>query len=153
MKNNGDTFMDIYVAADHAGFALKQLLLPLLAPYGRVVDVGTHSNESVDYPDFARLVCEGVQGHETARGVLICGTGVGMSIAANRFNGIRAALCHDGGFTARLARQHNVANVLCLGSRLSTLELASASVTLFFETAFEGGRHSRRIEKLETLCE
>lgn len=141
--------MDLYIASDHAGFALKEKLKPLLETYGSLQDLGTHTDASVDYPDFARLVCEALQKNPLAQGVLICGTGVGMSIAANRFRGVRASLCHDGGFTARLARCHNNANILCLGSRLSTFEIACASVEIFFTTPFEGGRHQTRVEKLD----
>ena len=142
--------MDIYIASDHAGFALKEQLKPLLKTFGSLQDLGPDTDTSVDYPDFARRVCEVLQKKPQAQGLLICGTGVGMSIAANRFKGIRAALCHDGGFTARLARSHNNANILCLGSRLSTLEIATASVEVFFTTSFEGGRHQGRVEKLDT---
>ncbi len=139
----------VAVASDHAGFELKSALLPPLADLGLVVlDLGTHGRESVDYPDFAAALAAAVTGGRAALGLLICGTGIGMSIAANRHRGIRAALCHDG-LTARLARQHNDANVLVLGGRLIGVETAKDCLANFVATAFEGGRHARRIAKLD----
>lgn len=138
----------VVIAADHGGFALKSELVPeLLALAYEVVDLGTESLEAVDYPDFAEALARIIEEGRAARGVLICGTGIGMSIAANRHRQIRAALCHDG-LTARLARQHNDANVLVLGGRLLGPELAKDCVRAFFATPFDGGRHARRVAKL-----
>ena len=144
--------MDIYVGCDHAGFTLKTALLEALASHGTVHDMGALSEERVDYPDFSKRVCEGVLASPGALGVLICGTGIGMSIAANRFAGIRAALCNDAGFSAHFAKAHNNANILCLGGRLVTKEVALESVRVFFTTPFEGGRHAGRVEKIETCA-
>ena len=138
----------VAIAADHAGYELKSALLPALEELGlRILDLGTNSRESVDYPDFADAVAAALEAGRAARGVLICGTGVGISIAANRHRFVRAALCHDG-LTARLARQHNDANVLVLGGRLIGIETAKDCLTSFMGTPFEGGRHARRVAKL-----
>lgn len=138
----------VAVAADHAGIALKAVVCSLLADLGyRVEDLGTDSTDSVDYPDFARAVTEAVAGARANWGVLICGTGIGMSMAANRNPAIRAALVHDA-VSARLSRQHNDANVLVIGARLLGEEVAKDCVRVFFSTAFDGGRHERRVAKL-----
>ena len=138
----------IAVGADHAGFALKSQLSARLARAGyTVIDVGTSSEESVDYPDFADAVVEAIRDGRAERGLLVCGSGIGMSIAANRHPGIRAALCHDAN-AARLARQHNDANVLALGARVIDAETAAACLDAFLETEFEAGRHARRVAKL-----
>lgn len=138
----------VAVAADHGGFELKTLLLPELEALGlAVLDLGTDDSEPVDYPDFAVAVAEAIASGRAERGLLICGSGIGMSIAANRNAAVRAALCHDG-LTARLARQHNDANVLVLGGRLIGPETARECVRIFFSTRFEGGRHARRVAKL-----
>jgi ribose 5-phosphate isomerase B len=138
----------IAVAADHGGFDLKTLLLAELEALGlAVLDLGTDDAEPVDYPDFADAVAEAIASGRAERGLLICGSGIGMSIAANRNPAVRAALCHDG-LTARLARQHNDANVLVLGGRLIGPEAARECVRIFFSTRFEGGRHARRVAKL-----
>ncbi len=135
-------------AADHGGFDLKSLLLPELRALDfAVLDLGTMSGDSVDYPDFAEKLTTAVAAGQAQWGVLICGTGIGMSIAANRHRGIRAALCHDG-LTARLARRHNDANVLVLGARVIGPETAKDCLAAFFTTSFEGGRHARRVAKL-----
>lgn len=140
------------VGADHAGFELKNNLLDFLSSRGVLwEDVGTFSGESVDYPDYAFEVARRVASGEAAFGLLICGTGIGMSITANRLTGIRAALCNDL-FTARMARAHNNANILALGSRVVGAGLAEAIVLTFLETAFEKGRHQRRIKKMEGGC-
>jgi ribose 5-phosphate isomerase B len=140
------------VGADHAGFELKTNLLDFLASRGiPCEDVGTFSQESVDYPDFALAVARRVASGKTVFGLLICGTGIGMSITANRIPGIRAALCNDL-FTARMARAHNDANILALGSRVVGTGLAQAIVQTFLETPFEKGRHLRRIKKMEGGC-
>ena len=139
----------IAIAADHAGYPLKELLKTELEARGFTVrDLGTHSEESVDYPDFGQAVGEAVAGGDAARGVIICGTGIGISIAANRIAGVRAALCHDA-TTARLAREHNDANVLARGARLLGPEVAMDCLRAFLDTDFPGGeRHERRVGKL-----
>ena len=138
----------IALAADHAGFALKTLVRDELAGQGyETLDLGTGNEESVDYPDFGRALGEAVAAGKADCGVLVCGTGIGISIAANRVAGVRAAVCHDV-TTARLARLHNDANVLALGSRIVGLEVARDCVQTFLNTEFEGGRHGRRVGKL-----
>ena len=141
----GDT---VAIAADHAGVALKSAIAKDLETLGfRVVDLGTNSPESVDYPDYARAVSEAVAGSRAKWGVLVCGSGIGMSMAANRNPAIRAAVVHDA-LSARLSRQHNDANVLALGARLVGEDVAKDCVRVFFSTPFEGGRHERRVAKL-----
>jgi ribose 5-phosphate isomerase B len=138
----------VVIAADHGGFDLKSALVPELRALGHeVVDLGAMSRDAVDYADFAEKVAQAIRAGRASRGVLICGTGIGMSIAANRYREVRAALVHDG-LTARLARQHNDANVLVLGGRLLGPELARDCLKIFFDTAFEGGRHVARVAKL-----
>jgi len=138
----------VAVAADHGGYELKSVLLPELRALGfDVLDLGTNGPESVDYPDFAEKVAAAIETGKARFGVLICGTGIGMSIAANRHRKVRAALCHDV-TTARLARQHNDANVLTLGGRLIGTEAAKDCLKTFLSTSFEGGRHARRVAKL-----
>jgi ribose 5-phosphate isomerase B len=139
----------VAVGADHAGVDLKDHLAKWLAEQGAVVvDVGTHGKDSVDYPDFAGAVSDAVLGSRADRGLLVCGTGIGMSMAANRRRGIRAAACSDT-FSARMAREHNDANVLCIGARVVGVGLAEDLVRAFLEAAFEGGRHQRRVDKIE----
>ena len=139
----------IALGADHAGFHLKDDLKEELALMGmEAVDFGTHSKEPVDYPDIANRVCDAVLKGGATYGVLICGSGIGMSIAANRHPGVRAANCLDERM-ASLAREHNDANVLCLGSRLLDADQAKKVVWAFLETPFGGGRHGRRVEKIE----
>ncbi len=141
----------VALGADHAGFSLKQHLREWLVSEGHtVVDVGTHSGESVDYPDFAAAVGRAVSAGEAARGLLVCGTGIGMAIAANKVPGIRAAVCGDVE-TARLSRQHNDLNVLALAGRTTSREQALAIVGAWLTTAFEGGRHERRLAKVADL--
>jgi ribose 5-phosphate isomerase B len=138
----------IVIASDHAGFDLKTVLKQSLAEDGYdVLDLGTHGPESVDYPDFAATLAAAIRNGEAERGILICGTGIGISIAANRHPGVRAALCNNS-TTARLARQHNDANVLALGARIVGEEIARDCVAAFLATPFEGGRHCRRVDKL-----
>lgn len=139
----------IAIAADHAGVALKDELAGWLSGQGRtVLDLGTDGTASVDYPDFAAAVAAALADGRAGRGILICGTGIGISIAANRHPGVRAALCHDT-TSARLARGHNDANVLALGARMLGVEVARDCVAAFLATPFDGGeRHSRRIAKL-----
>jgi ribose 5-phosphate isomerase B len=142
--------MNIAIASDHAGLDLKREIARLLRELGHgVTDFGTHTAESVDYPDFGVLVADAVAGGKVERGVLICGTGIGMSIVANRFTGVRAALCHDP-FTAGVSRRHNDANVLVLGQRVMGVDLALATLRTWLDTEFEGGRHERRVAKLDT---
>ncbi len=138
----------VAIAADHGGFELKSLLMPELRALGfEVLDLGASSGEAVDYPDMAEALAAAIEGRRAQRGVLICGTGIGMSIAINRHRALRGALVHDG-LTARLARQHNDANVLVLGGRLLGPELAKDCLKTFFTTGFDGGRHARRVAKL-----
>jgi ribose 5-phosphate isomerase B len=138
----------IAIAADHGGFDLKSLLILELRALGYdVLDLGTMNRDSVDYPDFAAMLAGAIGDGRAARGVLVCGTGIGMSIAANRHRGIRAALVHDV-TSARLARQHNDANVLVLGGRVIGPEVAKDCAKTFFTTEFEGGRHARRVAKM-----
>ena len=138
----------IAFAADHAGYSLKAELHDEIAAQGyETLDLGTNSGDSVDYPDFGRALGEAVAAGEADCGILVCGTGIGISIAANRVAGVRAAVCQDV-TTARLARLHNDANVLALGSRIVGREVARDCVKAFLETEFEGGRHARRVGKL-----
>lgn len=138
----------IAIAADHAGFELKDLLKGELEAAGYdVLDLGTNGPESVDYPDFADALAGAVTDGRASRGVLVCGSGIGISIAANRHKGVRAAAVYDE-TAARLARQHNDANVLALGARLTGVEIAKACLKTFLETEFEGGRHQRRVDKM-----
>jgi ribose 5-phosphate isomerase B len=138
----------VAIAADHGGFELKSILVPELRTLGfTVLDLGTTNDEAVDYPDMAERLTAAMREGRAARGVLICGSGIGMSIAVNRHRELRGALVHDA-LTARLARQHNDANVLVLGGRLLGPELAKDCLKTFFTTAFDGGRHARRIAKL-----
>jgi ribose 5-phosphate isomerase B len=138
----------IAIAADHGGFDLKSILVPELRTLGyEVLDLGTMSGDSVDYPDFAATLAGAIADGRAMRGVLICGTGIGMSIAVNRHRAIRAALVHDA-TSARLARQHNDANVLVLGGRVLGIEVAKDCLKAFFVTEFEGGRHARRVAKM-----
>lgn len=138
--------MKIAIGCDHGGIGLKPVVVQVLIEQGHdIVDQGTNSEISVDYPDFARSVCELVEKGECDTGILICGTGIGMSMAANRNPAIRAALCNDL-FAARMSREHNNANVLCLGARITGPGLAEEIVRTWLSTDFAGGRHLRRIE-------
>ncbi len=139
----------VLLAADHAGYELKQDMARHLADLGyQSMDLGPDSADSVDYPDYAHRLAEAIERGEAARGILICGAGIGMSIAANRHAGVRAANCLDERMAA-LAREHNDANVLCLGSRLLDPDQAKKILWTFLETPFGGGRHGRRVEKIE----
>jgi ribose 5-phosphate isomerase B len=141
--------MKVIVGADHAGFELKEYVKGLLARWGNEVeDVGTHSEASVDYPDYAQAACRKLVAGEADRAVLVCGSGVGMSMAANRFQGVRAVLC-TGLYLARFSRLHNDANVLCLPGRLMGKGLAEEVLKTWLETPFEGGRHERRVKKMD----
>jgi ribose 5-phosphate isomerase B len=138
----------IAVASDHAGFDLKEILKRDLVDAGHdVLDLGTHSTESVDYPDFGKALGEAVAAGKAGQGVLVCGTGIGISIAANRVASIRAAVVHDV-TSARLTRLHNDANVICFGERMIGVEVAREALAVFLKTPFEGGRHARRVAKL-----
>ena len=139
----------VVLASDHAGFGLKEIIKEHLSGRGlTLVDLGTDSTQSVDYPDYARKVCEAVLTGSTVKGILICGTGLGMSMVANRHQGIRGALCHDH-FTARAARSHNDSNVLILGGRILGTDLAREIVDTWLDTRFEGERHLKRINKFD----
>ncbi|MFD2234265.1 ribose 5-phosphate isomerase B [Phaeospirillum tilakii] len=136
------------LASDHGGFEMKALLAADLPALGwAALDLGTDGPGSVDYPDFALALARALKEGRAERGLLVCGTGIGISIAANRHAHIRAALVHDG-FGARMARQHNDANVLVLGGRTTGPEIARECLRIFLETPFEGGRHARRVAKL-----
>jgi ribose 5-phosphate isomerase B len=138
----------IAIASDHAGFDLMAALIDDLQAAGMtVLDLGTHSRDSVDYPDYGEALAQAMVSGKAARGVLVCGTGIGISIAANRHKGIRAAHCRDT-TDARLARQHNDANVIALGSRTTGVEVAKDCLRIFLSTGFDGGRHQPRVDKL-----
>lgn len=142
--------MEIVIGSDHAGVELKNEIGSMLKENNySVIDCGTENKESVDYPDIAEKVALKVV-EKKCLGVLICGTGIGISIAANKIPGIRAAVCHNS-FTARLAREHNDANILAIGSRVTGAGLALEMVKTFLTTEFEGGRHLRRVEKIKLL--
>lgn len=143
--------MKVAIASDHAGFEVKEELKPLLDEIGiEVEDFGTVSEESVDYPDYAKRVAEAVTKGEVEQGVLICGSGTGMAISANKIHGIRAALAWNEE-TARLAREHNDANVLTIGSRTTPKDEIPKIVRAWFNAKFAGGRHEKRIEKITEL--
>lgn len=140
--------MNIIIGSDHAGFALKEHVKQFLAnTYGEVTDVGTGSEESVDYPDFAFQVADKVSSGEFERGILVCGSGVGMAIVANKVPGVRAVLCLDTD-TAQMSRKHNDTNVLVLAGRRTDVEAAQSIITTWVETEFDGGRHKRRLDKI-----
>ncbi|MEH2490663.1 ribose 5-phosphate isomerase B [Bradyrhizobium sp. AZCC 2230] len=146
MADKDESTRLVAIACDHGGFALKQALKVAL-PDVNWLDLGTDSAESVDYPDFGNKLADAIRDGKAARGILICGSGIGISIAANRHAHIRCALVHDV-TAARLCRQHNDANVLALGGRMIGEAVAKECVEAFLSTAFEGGRHQRRIDKL-----
>lgn len=143
--------MKIALASDHAGYSLKEYLKAKLQEWSiDVVDYGCFGHDSVDYVDFAQKAAAAVAGGDCDRGILICGTGIGMSIAANKIAGIRAALCHDY-FSAEATRAHNDSNVLCLGARVLGIGLAEAITKVWLATDFQGGRHQRRVDKIQAL--
>ena len=143
--------MIISAGADHGGFELKDKLVALLRKEGyEVIDNGTNSPDSVDYPDFAQAVAHDILEKRADFGLLVCGSGIGISIAANRFKGIRAALVTNPDY-ARLSRQHNNANIIALGGRFTSYEDAEKWLKIFLSTPFEGGRHERRIEKIDNI--
>ena len=141
----------VAIGADHAGFALKGELAELLASLGHEVsDLGTHSEERVDYPDFGAAVAAEVAEGRADLGVCVCGSGLGIAMAANKIAGVRAAPLYDA-TSARLAREHNDANVACFGARLIGSETAKEALQVFCATDFQGGRHARRVQKLDSL--
>lgn len=145
--------MKIAIAADHGGFQLKAELTAHLTENGyECVDFGTNSTDSCDYPDFAEKACQAVLDGRCELGILICGTGIGMSMAANKMKGIRCALCGDC-FSAEMTRRHNNANVLAMGARVIGPELAMRIADTFLASPFDGGRHQRRIDKVTALEE
>lgn len=140
--------MKIAIAADHGGFELKDSMVEYIKSLGNEVkDFGTNSADSVDYPDYAKKVCEEIQQGNSDLGILICGTGIGMSLAANKFEGIRAA-CVSDVYSAKMSRNHNNANVLCIGARVIGDEVAKLIIKTFLENEFEAGRHQRRVDKI-----
>jgi ribose 5-phosphate isomerase B len=143
--------MRIAVGSDHRGFVIKSKVIELLNRLNQeVIDVGPHSAESVDYPDIAQVVGSHVISGKVDRGILICGTGIGMCIAANKFPGVRAAPCHDD-LTAEMSRRHNDLNVLCLSADMLGERLIDRMVEIWLKTDFEGGRHARRVEKIAEI--
>ena len=143
--------MHIAVGADQGGFGLKQKIVEFLVAEGyEVLDLGIHELKSVDYPDIAEEVADTVAAGETDRGIIVCATGIGVSITANKISGVRAALCTDC-YMARMAREHNDAQVLCLGERVTGAGLALDIVQTFLTNEFEGGRHARRVGKMNAL--
>ena len=143
--------MKYFIAADHAGIDIKAYVKELFEKKGHeVVDLGPNTKDRVDYPDFAAKVCQEVLSNEGSKGILICGSGIGMSMAANKFDGIRAALCHNE-YSAQMAREHNNANIICLGERVSGYGMIEAIVDSWLNSSFEGGRHEGRVEKINNL--
>ena len=143
--------MHIAVGCDHRGFSVRAKLVELLQRLGHEVDdVGVFSGEAVDYPDIAADVARRVSGGEVERGILVCGTGIGMCMAANKLHGVRAAACHDD-ITAEMSRRHNDANVLCLSGDLLGERLIDRMIDIWLSTPFEGGRHARRVDKITEL--
>jgi ribose 5-phosphate isomerase B len=143
--------MKVIIGSDHAGFPMKNQIKRLLEGMGHgVEDVGCHSEDSVDYPVYGKAVATGVASNQFSRGILVCGSGIGMSMIANRFVGVRAALCNDL-YSAVLSRQHNDANLLVLGGRLIGADLAGEIVSTWLKTEFDGGRHQGRITQLDDL--
>ena len=143
-------FKHLVIASDHAGYVLKENLTEYVHELGIILrDLGTHSDVSVDYPDFAVLACQEISRGDADGAILLCGTGIGISIAANRFSGIRAAVCNDGVTSASLSRRHNDANILCLGARLVGTEVARDCLKTFITTPFDNSeRHLKRLQKL-----
>ena len=140
--------MKIALGSDHGGIAIKPAVVEVLEKNGiEVVDFGCFDNTSVDYPDYALKVAESVSKGEVDKGIILCGTGIGISIAANKVKGIRAAVCHDL-FTAQMCAQHNNANILSMGGRIVSSELAAQMTQIWLDTPFEGGRHSGRVDKI-----
>ena len=150
-KSSLDRSMQIGLACDHGGYELKEELKVYLKSMGtEPIDMGTFNKDSVDYPDFGILVAEKISHGELEKGILICGTGIGMSIVANKFRGVRAALANDL-YSSRFSREHTNANILVIGGRIVGRDLAKEIVKVWLETPFAGGRHQRRLEKIEAL--
>jgi ribose 5-phosphate isomerase B len=140
--------MKFFVATDHAGIEYKDFIIELLQSKGiEVEDLGPYSKDRVDYPDYAKKCAKAVRDNEGSFGILVCGTGIGMSIAANKVDGIRAGLCHDA-YTASMAKAHNNAQILCFGQRVVGLGVVESIIDSFINTEFEGGRHAQRVEKI-----
>lgn len=143
--------MKIAIASDHRGFETKlKLLGEIKALHHEILDLGPYAIEMVDYPDYAFSVAKAVADHVVDRGILICGTGIGMCIAANKVAGVRAAPCHDV-VSAQMSRRHNDANIMCLSADLLSPELSSRMLILWLQTEFEGGRHARRVDKIKNI--
>ena len=141
----------VAIGCDHGGYELKKEIIAHLTKNGvEFKDFGTYDGNSVDYPDIAKLVCKSILSGECENGILVCGTGIGISIAANKHKGIRAAVCSDE-FSAKFTRLHNDANVLCLGGRVVGPGLACELVDIFLSTGFEGGRHASRVDKITAI--
>ena len=141
----------IIIGSDHAGCKLKEFIKDYLGEIGeQYADMGTNSEESCDYPIFAEKTAKKVANTENAKGILVCGSGIGVSIAANKVHGIRAALCMNEEL-AEMSRRHNDANILCLGARYTDLETAKNIIRIFFSTEFEGGRHERRVQEIKDI--
>lgn len=138
----------IAIACDRAGIELKNYLIENLKNNYEIINLGTDSQEPVDYPDYAKKVVKSILNKDVDCGILLCGTGIGMSMAANRFRGIRAGVCHNS-FEARLIREHNNANIICMGARVIGNEVALDNAKVFLTTDFAGGRHIRRVEKID----
>ena len=141
--------MKFYIATDHAGYALKAFVKDYITSKGHtIIDLGPDSADRVDYPDFAKKCADSVVADSGSFGILICGTGIGISISANKVKGIRAALCHDA-YTAQMTRAHNDANILCFGERVVGKGVIESMIDAFCDTPFEGGRHAGRVSKIE----
>lgn len=143
--------MKIFIGTDHAGFNIKNEVIKMLENLDcEVVDLGCKSNDRVDYPDFGHKVAKAVLENKGSFGVVICGTGIGISVSANKHKGIRAALCHDA-YTATMARAHNNANILAFGERVVGIGVIESMLEAFLKTPFEGGRHENRVKKIEEI--
>ena len=143
--------MKFYIATDHAGFNYKEQVKDYIKSKGiEIIDLGPDSADRVDYPDYGRKCAEAVKNDEGSFGIIICGTGIGISMAANKVEGIRAALCHDA-YTATMARAHNNAQILAFGERVVGMGVVQSMIDAFIETKFEGGRHSGRVEKINQI--
>ena len=150
-ESGRNLLMKYFIGADHAGIEIKAFVKDLFEQRGHEVeDLGPYNKDRVDYPDFAAKVCKKVLENSGSMGILICGSGIGMSMAANKFDGIRAALCHNE-YSARMARKHNDANVLCLGERVSGEGMIEAIIKAWDKAEFEEGRHTQRVEKINAL--
>ncbi|WP_292661443.1 ribose 5-phosphate isomerase B [Nitratifractor sp.] len=143
--------MKFYIATDHAGFHYKAQVIDYVRSKGHeIIDLGPETADRVDYPDYGRKCAEAVKADPGSFGIVICGTGIGISIAANKVPGIRAATCHDA-YTARMARAHNNAQILGFGERVVGMGVVQSMIDAFIETSFEGGRHERRVEKIDAI--